>query len=77
MTGIPIRGEEGRLIHHEVIDLDDRLIACGRFVARGTSSGIAVRAPSFQVFTLRRGLVIHQEDFDNLDQALQAATRRE
>ena len=40
---------------------------------RGSGSGVGVSKPVFQLFTLRRGLVVRQEDFADRDQALEAA----
>jgi hypothetical protein len=36
---------------------------------------VGVSEPVFQLFTLRRGLVIRQEDFLNRAEALEAASR--
>jgi ketosteroid isomerase-like protein len=64
--------EDLRLEHEEVIDFGDRVLVCGRQVGHGTASGVLVSQPLFQVFTLRRGLVIRQEDFADRDEALEA-----
>jgi ketosteroid isomerase-like protein len=69
--------EDFKLEHEEVIDYGDRLLAAGRATGHGSSSGVPVNQPIFQVFTLRRGLVIRQEDFDDRDKALEAAGLRE
>jgi ketosteroid isomerase-like protein len=57
----------------EIIDFGDRILAAGRATAHGRHSGIALDVPLFQVFTLRQGLVIRQKDFNDRDQALEAA----
>ena len=62
-----------RIEHEEVLDFGDRLLAAGRMTGHGTSSGIAVDEPLFQLFTLRRGLVMRQEDFVDRDRAFAAA----
>jgi ketosteroid isomerase-like protein len=62
-----------KLKHEEVFDFGDRLLAAGRQTGHGTSSGIPVDEPLHQVFTLRSGLVIRQEDFADRDKALEAA----
>ncbi len=62
-----------RLEPEEVIDLGDRLLVAGRVKAHGSHSGIALDDPMFQLFTLRRGLVVRQKDFAERDQALEAA----
>ena len=40
---------------------------------RGSGSGVVVSEPVFQLFTLRRGLVVRQEDFLDRSEALEAA----
>ncbi|MEK6250948.1 MAG: nuclear transport factor 2 family protein [Actinomycetota bacterium] len=62
-----------RLEHEEVIDFGGQLLAGGRFRGHGTFSGISLDEPLFSVFTLRRGLVIRQDDFVERDEALEAA----
>jgi ketosteroid isomerase-like protein len=69
--------EDLRIEHEEVIDFGDRLLAAGRQTGHGRSSGISLNEPLFQVFTLRRGLVIRQEDFTDRAQALEAVGLRE
>ena len=43
----------------------------------GSGSGVAVSKPVFQLFTLRRGLVVRQEDFVDRSKALEAVGLRE
>ena len=62
-----------RIEHEEVIDFGDRFLATGRQKGHGTGSGIPVDEPLFQLFTLRRGLVIREEDFVDRHKALEAA----
>jgi ketosteroid isomerase-like protein len=69
--------DDFKLEHEEVIDFGDRLLAAGRSTGHGSSSGVPVGQPIFQLFTLRRGLVIRQEDFDDRDRAFEAAGLRE
>jgi hypothetical protein len=59
--------------YDEVIDFGDRVLLCGRQLGRGRASGIPVDQPLFQVFTLRRGLLIREQDFTDRDKALEAA----
>lgn len=66
-----------RIEHEVVIDFGDRLLAAGRMTGRGASSGVPVDQPLFQVFTLRGGLVIRQEDFVDRKRALEAAGSRD
>ena len=69
--------EDLKLEPEEIVDFGERVLAAGRMTGHGTSSGIPVSAPLFQVFTMRRGLVIRQEDFDDRNKALEAAGLRE
>jgi ketosteroid isomerase-like protein len=64
--------EDIALIQEEVIDFGDRLLASGRFTGHGSHSGLAFDRPVFQVFTLRHGLVIRQQDFADRAKALDA-----
>jgi ketosteroid isomerase-like protein len=68
--------DELKVEPQEIIDFGDRVLAAGRIKGRGRYSGIALDEPLFQVFTLRRGLVVRQEDFADRDDALQAAGRQ-
>jgi ketosteroid isomerase-like protein len=49
------------------------LIIATRWSGHGAGSGVPVDQLLFQVYTLRRGLVIRQEDFTDRDKALAAA----
>ena len=69
--------EDVSLDLEEVIDCGDRLLTTGHQTGHGRSSGIPVSQPLFQVLTLRRGLVVRQEDFAKREQALEAAGLRE
>jgi ketosteroid isomerase-like protein len=57
----------------EIFDYGDQIVICGRQVGHGTGSGVLVSQPVFQVITLRRGLILRQEDFADRDAALEAA----
>jgi ketosteroid isomerase-like protein len=65
--------EDFKIELDEVIDFGDRLFTPGRFMGHGSASGAPVTQPIFQVFTLRGGLVVRQEDFVDRNQALEAA----
>jgi ketosteroid isomerase-like protein len=56
----------------EIVDFGEKALVSTRQSGRGSSSGIAVSEPVFQLFTFRRGLVIRQEDFLDRDEALEA-----
>jgi ketosteroid isomerase-like protein len=60
-----------------VLDLGDRFLVTAQQRGHGSGSGVAVSAPVFQLFTLRRGLVVRQEDFLDRSKALEAAGLRE
>jgi ketosteroid isomerase-like protein len=69
--------EDFRIELEEVIDFGDRLLTPGRFMGHGSASGAPFTQPVFQVFTLRRGLVIRQEDFADRERALEAVGLQE
>jgi hypothetical protein len=50
-----------------LLDFGEKLLVTTEQRGHGSGSGVGVSEPVFQLFTLRRGLVIRQEDF--LDQA--------
>jgi ketosteroid isomerase-like protein len=62
-----------RIEIEEVTDYGDRVITTARQTGHGSTSGIPVQERVFQVVTLRRGLVIRQEDFTDRNKALEAA----
>ena len=59
----------------EMLDFGDALLVSTHQRGRGSGSGIAVSKPVFQVYTLRRGMVVRLEDFLDRSQALEAAER--
>jgi ketosteroid isomerase-like protein len=61
----------------EILDFGDRLLVTAQQSGHGSGSGVAVSEPVFQLFTLRGGLVIRQEDFLDRSKALEAAGLRE
>jgi hypothetical protein len=65
--------EQWELAPIALVELDDRLLGLGRFTARGRASGIEVDVEYAQLITLRAGMVIHEHDFVDWDQALRAA----
>ena|SRR5688500_3882469 len=62
-----------RLELEEVIDYGDQVLTACHYLGHGRTSGITVNEPFFQVISLRRGLVIRQEDFADREKALEAA----
>ncbi len=65
--------EDLRFDPEEVVDFGDRFLVTAQQSAHGAGSGIAVRKPVYQLFVLRRGLVVSQQDFSDRSQALEAA----
>jgi hypothetical protein len=61
----------------EVLDLGNQLLATTQYGGHGSGSGVPVNVPLFQLFRLRRGLVVWQQDFSDRSEALEAAARRE
>jgi SnoaL-like protein len=61
----------------EVLDLGEQLLATSQYRGHGTGSGVPVNIPFFQLFRLRRGLVVWQKDFSDRSEALEAAAREE
>jgi ketosteroid isomerase-like protein len=61
----------------EVLDFGDRFLVIAQQHGHGSGSGVAVSEPVFQLFTLRKGFVVRQEDFRERSEALGAAEPRE
>jgi hypothetical protein len=57
----------------EILDLGGMLLVTTQQRGHGSGSGVAVSKPVFQLFELRRGLVVRQEDFLSRSKALEAA----
>jgi len=64
--------EDIRWDAEEILDLGDKILVTAQQTGHGTGSGIAVSKPVFQLFTLRKGLVLRQEDFLDRSTALEA-----
>ena len=69
--------EDIRWDPEEMLDFGDKLLVTTRQRGRGSGSGVAVSEPVFQLFTVRRGLVIRQEDYLDRSKALEAVGLRE
>jgi ketosteroid isomerase-like protein len=65
--------EDIRWDPEEILDFGDRFLVTAQQRGHGSGSGVAVSEPVFQLFTLRRGLVLRQEDFLDRSKALEAA----
>jgi ketosteroid isomerase-like protein len=57
----------------EILDFGHKLLVTTQQTGHGRGSGIPVSKPVFQLFTLRNGLVLRQEDFLDRSAALEAA----
>jgi anthranilate phosphoribosyltransferase len=69
--------EDIRWDPEEILDFGDKFLVTTQQRGRGSGSGVAVSEPVFQLFTVRRGLVVRQEDFLDRSKALEAAGLRE
>ena len=63
---------DGRLAPEELLDFGDRVLATVKLTMQGQGSGVSVNQSLFQLFTLRRGLVVREDDFVDRAQALEA-----
>jgi hypothetical protein len=63
--------EDIRWEPEEVLDFGEKLLVTTEQWGHGSGSGVGVSEPVFQLFTLRRGLVIRQEDFLSQAEALE------
>jgi SnoaL-like domain len=59
----------------EMLDFGDRLLVSAHQRGSGAGSGVAVSKPVFQLYWLRRGIVVRFEDFLDRAEALEAAGR--
>jgi hypothetical protein len=57
----------------ELLDYGDRILVTAQQSGHGSGSGVGVSEPVFQLFKLRRGLVVRQEAFLDRSKALEAA----
>ncbi|MEK6327261.1 MAG: nuclear transport factor 2 family protein [Actinomycetota bacterium] len=69
--------EDLRFEPEELLDLGDRLLVTAEVHGHGSGSGVAVSERVFQLFELRGGLVMKQEDFVDHSKALEAAGLKE
>ena len=65
--------EDLRFDPEEILDFGDTFLVTAKQRAHGSGSGIAVHKPVFQLFKVRRGLVIWQHDYADRGKALEAA----
>jgi hypothetical protein len=56
-----------------ILDFGDSFLVTTQQRGRGSGSGVPVSEPVFQLFKLRRGLVVRQDDFLDRSKALEAA----
>ena len=69
--------EDIRWDPEEILDFGDKFLVTTQQSGRGSGSGVAVSEPVFQLFTVRRGSVVRQEDFLDRSKALEAAGLRD
>jgi ketosteroid isomerase-like protein len=62
-----------RLEPEEGLDFGDQVLATVRLRGHGTGSGVPVDLQVFQLFGLRRGLIVWQRDYIDRSEALEAA----
>ena len=65
--------EDLRMEPEELIDAGDRLLLTGYWRGHGTGSGLPVEQRFFEVFALRRGMIVRHEIFFDRAEALDAA----
>ena len=65
--------EDIRWDPEEILDFGDTFLVTTQQRGHGSGSGVAVRESVFQLFRLRRGLVVRQEDFLDRSKALEVA----
>ena len=65
--------EDVRLDPEEILDLGDRWLFTVNLNGHGARSGVPINQQIFQVFTLRRGLIVRQDDFLDRAEAFEAA----
>ncbi|HEX6712099.1 MAG TPA: nuclear transport factor 2 family protein [Thermoleophilaceae bacterium] len=64
--------ESYRFEFHEVLDYGEHVVVAGTHTGRGRGSGVEVRLPTFNVFTVRDGKVTLMRNFDDRAAALAA-----
>jgi SnoaL-like domain len=65
--------EDVRLDPQELLDLGDRWLVTIEWSGHGAGSGVSIGQQGFQLSTLRRGLVVRQDDFVDRQKALETA----
>ena len=69
--------EDFRAEPEELLDLGNMLLATAQYGGHGSGSGVPVSIQFFQLFKLRKGLVVWQQDFSDRSEALEAAGLQE
>jgi ketosteroid isomerase-like protein len=65
--------EDFRFDPEELLDFGDRFLVKSKLSGHGTGSGLPVSQPLYQLVTLRRGLTVRLDDFQDRAEALEAA----
>jgi len=69
--------EDLRFEPEEVLDFGDTFLVTAKQMGHGSGSGLALSQPVFQLYKIRRGLVVWQRDFRDRSDALEAAAAQE
>jgi ketosteroid isomerase-like protein len=69
--------EDIRFEPEELLDMGDKVLVTAQQKGHGSGSGVGVSQTLFQLYTIRRGLVIRQEDFLDRAEALRSAGLRD
>jgi ketosteroid isomerase-like protein len=64
--------EDARLDPMELLDLGGRFLVTVEMSGHGAGSGVSISQRLFQLYTLRRGLAVRQDDFQDRAAALEA-----
>ena len=65
--------DDVRFDPEDLFDFGDHFLVTGKMSGHGTGSGLPVSHPLFHLITLRRGLVVRLDDFQDRAEAFKAA----
>jgi hypothetical protein len=68
--------EEWQIVVEDMVDLGDQVVALTSQKGRGASSGVEAQLKLGNLFTIKDGLIVRIEIFQNREQALAAAATR-
>src|SRR5687768_14937545 len=64
--------DNARVETEELLDCGDRFLVTVKVTGYGTGSGVSISQRLFHLFSLRRGLVVREDDFQDRAEALEA-----